>query len=690
MSTQTQASQSKPYPRAEAEPTSLFRNIGNGFRDLIKRIFDIVVSFLGLVFLFPFFAFIGVLIKRDSFGPVFYWGPRVGKNGKNFNMLKFRTMFEDAQSYSGPRLTFKGDARITPLGSWLRDTKINELPQLWNVLIGEMSLVGPRPEDPEIAKSWPEDARKTILSIKPGITSPASILYHDEEKLLSSKGLMSDYYESILPEKIRLDLLYVHHHSFFFDLDAIFWTLFILLPRWVKFKIPEGYVFAGPIYRIATRYVSWFMIDLLESLAIMGVTALLWRTQMPLNWGITALSLLGLFLAILFSGVNSLTGLNHIVWSEATADDAFGLIASGSAVTGLILFLNYLNSIYRGIDVAPLPVAMIIVIGLLSQVAFIVTRYRLRMISIIANRWLSLRKTALSLGERVLVIGNGEAGQIATWLLSRPPYRTAFSVVGIINENDPTRNGMRVHGYLILGTIKDIPAAIKRYDIGVVLSTTPASARDLNEYIFDLCQSMNIRLIFLNDLMLMVDRQVTQPSGSYEYPIWLDEPMEYKAMHDANTGLPNRFLFQDRIKRSFSLAKRYKSHLAVLFIKIERKNIKTDELGRKYGDHILKEVAKRLTSAQRGSDTLAYIGKNKFAVILENITGEGNPDMVSNRILALLSEPIKVERLDVQVQIKINICMDTDGLDNLEARCKAEIEGQYIPQQKTEAINRNG
>jgi two-component system CheB/CheR fusion protein len=166
--------------------------------------------------------------------------------------------------------------------------------------------------------------------------------------------------------------------------------------------------------------------------------------------------------------------------------------------------------------------------------------------------------------------------------------------------------------------------------------------------------------------------------------------MEYKAMHDANTGLPNRFLFQDRIKRSFALAKRYKSRLAVLFIKIERKNIKTDELGRRYGDQILKEVAKRLTSAQRGSDTLAYIGKNKFAVILENITGEGNPDMVSNRILALLSEPIRVERLDVQVQIKINICMDTDGLDNLEARCKAEIEGQYIPQQKTEAINPNG
>jgi diguanylate cyclase (GGDEF)-like protein len=552
-----------------------------------------------------------------------------------------------------------------------------------------MSLVGPRPEDPEIAKSWPEEARNTILSVRPGITSPASILYHDEEKLLSGRGLMSEYYESILPEKIRLDLLYVRHHSFFSDLDTIFWTLFILVPRWAKLKIPEGYLFAGPIFRVANRYVSWFVIDLVESLVLVGITALLFRIQMPLNWGVGGIILLGVILALLFSSVNSIVGLNRIVWSHATAEDAFGLIASGSFVTVLILGYNYILSIYHWFNLSSLPTQMIIVIGLLSQASFIVTRYRLHLLAMIANRWLALRRNTLVLGERVLVIGNGEAGQIATWLLSRPSYRTAFSIVGIINDTDPTKNGMRVNGYWMLGTIKDIPTIIKRYDIGIIVSTVPDTAQELNEYVFDLCQKQNIRLIFLNDLMLMVDRQVTQPIRSFEYPVWLDERLEFKAMHDAITGLPNRYLFQDRIKRAIAYTKRYKSRLAVIFVRIERKNIKTDELGRKYGDHILMEVAKRLATCERGSDTLAYVGKNKFGVILENMTNEGTPDVVAKRILGLLSEPIKIERLDVRLNVNINICLDTNGVDDLEAHCNKEIDSQYIANQQAEALNRN-
>jgi diguanylate cyclase (GGDEF)-like protein len=687
MSTQSSANQSNSIQ--ESKPPMMFSGLYRGLSDLFKRAFDLIIALLGLITLSPFFAFIALLIKRDSPGPVFYWGPRVCKNGRNFNMLKFRTMFESPESYSGPRLTSNGDPRITPLGIWLRETKINELPQLWNVLIGEMSLVGPRPEDPEIAKSWAEQARCTILSIRPGITSPASILYHDEEKLLSNKGMMSEYYESILPEKNRLDLLYVRHHSFFSDLDTIFWTLFILVPRWAKLKVPEGYLFAGPIFRIANRYISWFMIDLVESLALVGITAIIWRTEMPLNWGVQDIAILGIILALLFSGINSIVGLNRIVWSHATAEDAFGLIASGSFVTVLILGLNQLVSIYHWLNLSSLPMSMIIVIGLLSQVSFVVTRYRLRLLAMIANRWLDLRRNTLVLGERVLVVGNGEAGQIATWMLSRPAYRTAFSIVGIINDNDPTKNGMRVNGYWMLGTIKDIPAIIMRYDIGIIVSTAPTTAQEVNEYIFDLCQKQNIRLIFLNDLMLMVDRQVTQPIGSFEYPIWLDESLEFKAMHDAITGLPNRYLFQDRIKRAIAYAKRYKSRLAVLFVRIERKNIKTDELGRKYGDHILMEVAKRLATCERGSDTLAYVGKNKFAVILENLTDEGTPDVVAKRIFGLLSEPIKVERLDVRLNVKINICLDTNGVDDLEAHCNIEIDSQYIANQKREALNRN-
>ena len=689
MSTQPYASRVKSYQQQKSKPTSLFRNLIRGLKDLIKRAFDFIISLFGLIILCPFFVFIAILIKRDTPGPVFFWGSRVGRNRHIFKMLKFRTMFESPDSYNGLRLTCKGDPRITPLGNWLRETKINELPQLWNVLIGEMSLVGPRPEDPEIAKSWPEEMSSTILSVRPGITSPASILYHDEEKLLSKKGAMSEYYKSILPDKIRLDLLYVRHHSFFSDLDTIFWTIVILVPRWAKTKIPEGYLFAGPFSRLAHRYVSWFVIDILTSMAVVGTTALLWRTQLPLNWGAGNIFLMGVIVAFLFSGLNSVVGLNRIVWSQATAEDAVGLIASGGFVTLLILGLNYFESIYHGLKLPSLPSTMIIFIGFMALVTFLITRYRLRVLTMIASRWITIRQNALALGERVLVIGDGEAGKIATWLLSRPMYRTAFSIVGVINDNDPTINGMRVNGYWMLGSIKDIPAIIKRYDIGIILSTAPAAAKETSEYIFDLCQMHNIRLIFLNDLMLMVDRQVTQPLGSYEYPIWLDERLEFKAMHDAITGLPNRYLFLDRIKRSLAYAKRYNSRLGVLFLVVEKKNIKTDKLGRKYNDQILMEVAKRLASCERGSDTLAYVGKNKFAVILENILDEGTPHMVAKRILAVLSEPMKVENFDVQLHyiINTNVCMDTKGYEDLETLCKTEIEMPYIVRQKTEVKN---
>ncbi|HZW04014.1 MAG TPA: sugar transferase, partial [Anaerolineaceae bacterium] len=122
--------------------------------NVLRRGFDIVFAGLALILLSPFYLLIAFLIKRDSPGPVLYRGDRMGRGGKVFKILKFRTMYEDDRSYQGPRVTAQDDPRITPTGRWLRDTKINELPQLWNVLRGDMSLVGPRPEDPSIASRW--------------------------------------------------------------------------------------------------------------------------------------------------------------------------------------------------------------------------------------------------------------------------------------------------------------------------------------------------------------------------------------------------------------------------------------------------------------------------------------------------------------------------------------------------------
>ena len=160
-----------------------------------KRLFDIIVSGMGLIILSPIYALLAFYIKRTYPGPVFYRGARVGQHGRNFKILKFSTMANCREGEDGPRITAKDDPRITPIGRWLRDTKLNEIPQLWNVLVGEMSLVGPRPEDPEIVATWPENERQTILSIRPGITSPASIFFRDEERLLESESVMEKYDE---------------------------------------------------------------------------------------------------------------------------------------------------------------------------------------------------------------------------------------------------------------------------------------------------------------------------------------------------------------------------------------------------------------------------------------------------------------------------------------------------------------
>ncbi|MEZ4517540.1 MAG: sugar transferase, partial [Chloroflexota bacterium] len=204
--------------------------LGRRLDDAARRLLDIVVALLGSIVLAPLFILIAIMIRRDSPGPVFYWGERIGRNGRPFRILKFRTMYETSESYNGPRVTGQGDARITPLGQWLRDTKLNELPQLWNVLKGEMGVVGPRPEDRDFVAHWPQEAQDVLLSVRPGITSPASVLYRDEENMLQAGNVVDQYLKVILPSKLRLDLLYVHHRSLMTDLDVIFWTLMALLP----------------------------------------------------------------------------------------------------------------------------------------------------------------------------------------------------------------------------------------------------------------------------------------------------------------------------------------------------------------------------------------------------------------------------------------------------------------------------
>jgi lipopolysaccharide/colanic/teichoic acid biosynthesis glycosyltransferase len=189
-----------------------------------KRLFDLLAAACGLVVLAPLFLLISLWIKRDSAGPVFYRQQRVGRNGVLFNILKFRTMADQHGSQS--QLTVGRDPRVTRAGRVLRHYKLDELPQLVNVLQGTMSLVGPRPEVPRYVACYPPEVRAAVLSIAPGLTDWAAIQYKDESAIL---GRAADperaYIETILPVKLEFYLRYVRERSFFLDLVILWRTV---------------------------------------------------------------------------------------------------------------------------------------------------------------------------------------------------------------------------------------------------------------------------------------------------------------------------------------------------------------------------------------------------------------------------------------------------------------------------------
>jgi len=192
-------------------------------KNIVKFIFDRIAALLGLILLLPFIVFISFFIAVSSGFPVFFIQKRVGKNGKLFRMIKFRTM---KKNDSKNTVSVKGDSRITKTGAFLRKYKLDELPELWNVLTGQMSFVGPRPDVPGYADVLKGDDRK-ILKLRPGITGPATLKYANEEELLAGVEDFVKYNDEVIfPDKVRINLRYYHKHSFILDLKIIFATIF--------------------------------------------------------------------------------------------------------------------------------------------------------------------------------------------------------------------------------------------------------------------------------------------------------------------------------------------------------------------------------------------------------------------------------------------------------------------------------
>ena len=201
----------------DVDQTTIYQRCG-------KRLIDATLSFVALLVLCPLFAVVGIIIKCTSPGPVLYWQDRVGRAGRIFKIAKFRSMVVGADQ-KGLGITISGDARVTRVGGFLRKSKIDEFPQLWNVLKGEMSLVGPRPELSQYVAAYTPEQR-LVLQVRPGITDPASIRYRHEEAVLATSQNPDEFYRGvILPDKLAINLEYIREISAYSDIKCVIHTM---------------------------------------------------------------------------------------------------------------------------------------------------------------------------------------------------------------------------------------------------------------------------------------------------------------------------------------------------------------------------------------------------------------------------------------------------------------------------------
>ena len=209
----------------------------------MKRLFDIIASGLALLVFFPFGLIIAIILRFSGEGEIFYRQKRVGKDGKDFGLMKYATMLKDSPNLGTGNITTQNDPRVLPIGRFLRKSKLNEVPQLWNILVGDMSMVGPRPLTRDNWEYIPQAIREKTLHLTPGLTGVGSIIFRDEESIIARSG--EDYHayykREIAPFKGELEVWYAQHQSLLLDLKIVFLTAWVVLfsesrlpQKWLK------------------------------------------------------------------------------------------------------------------------------------------------------------------------------------------------------------------------------------------------------------------------------------------------------------------------------------------------------------------------------------------------------------------------------------------------------------------------
>lgn len=436
----------------------------------MKRTFDVCMAALGLILTAPLLALISVLIKLDSQGPVIFRQVRVGQGFRPFAIQKFRTMAVNVPGACLP-LTVGQDPRITRIGQILRKFKLDELPQLFNVLVGDMSFVGPRPEVPRYVERSRSEFFE-VLTVRPGITDLASLKYIDEAALLAySSNPEEEYQFKVLPEKLRLAKLYIRHMSLRFDLAIVLQTLLHIarLPV-VVFTLPELKSTVEPPVTSPWTSLSCFImrwrkpiIVVLDVILIIlaNYFAFVLRYDGSIPEGEIQIFEQTVFALVAIRGVAfALFGLNEGLWRYTSIWDLQNII--GGVLTSTVVFYGWVHWV---MDIYSYPrsifaIDAILLVGLLAGV-----RLSSR---VLRDRPIFQKK------RKVFIVGAGDAGErVVREMKTRPVFNC--QPIGFVDENVGLLN-QRIHGVRVLGTVQDLPKLVEGLKPEVVVVAVPNAA----------------------------------------------------------------------------------------------------------------------------------------------------------------------------------------------------------------------
>ncbi|HWR21147.1 MAG TPA: polysaccharide biosynthesis protein, partial [Verrucomicrobiae bacterium] len=423
---------------------------------MVKRLIDLVFSLVALVLLLPVFLFVAIAIKLDSPGLVFYAQERAGRRGKTFRVLKFRSMVVNAERL-GPLVTGNADPRVTRVGRLLRLLKIDELPQFINVLKGDMSFVGPRPEIPIIVEQYTEEQRK-VLEAKPGITGPTQLAWVGESDMFPPGVNVSEHYtKQFMQEKLKSDLEYVRTRSLAGDL-------------WYVIRTPMA--IGGRILTTLNvpPHIQQYARLTLDCLAVVAANLSAFRVRF--DWALPEQEvqhlLYGLPIVCAAYLVSFVTLRTHrSIWKFAGVEDLWQIIkasALGGSLHGLAVVLLGWHGYPRSVLILTAPLTVLLTGGMRLLVRS--SAQRQEAMPSIAN------------GRKVVIIGAGETGElIAREILGNPSL--GYGLIGFVDD-DPKKNGATIHGRPVLGTIDRLPDIAKTYAIQeAIIAISTATSNEL-------------------------------------------------------------------------------------------------------------------------------------------------------------------------------------------------------------------